>query len=134
MVRNPPEKMSPFSILRKPVGIELMAIASIVALFWSLSPLPVSDGSAGTQCYKADGTSKLTISVSHFRPNGGADMGTVPELAYYVLSGSIMVKGRAEETILNAGDLIHFAAGEERSIKVNGQVPASLPVVIVAPG
>ncbi len=95
---------------------------------------PGHHGQWGSHCFKADGTSKLTISVSHFLPNGGAEMGTVPELAYYVLSGSITVKGKSEEYILNAGDLIHIAEGEERALSVNGQVPASLLVVIVSPG
>ncbi len=94
---------------------------------------PAHYGQWGTQYVKADGNSKLTISVSHFLPNGGAEMGAVPELAYYVLSGSIIVTGKSEEHILNAGDLIHMAAGEERALKVNGQVPASLLVVIVSP-
>ncbi len=60
-------------------------------------------------------------------------MGVVPELAYYVLSGSIVVTGETEEHILNAGDFIHMQAGEKRALKINGQVPASLLVIIVPP-
>ncbi len=93
---------------------------------------PAHYGQWGSQYIQAGDSSRLTISVSHFLPNGGAEMGKVPELAYYVLSGSIQVKGREEEHILNAGDLVHFAAGEERALKVNGQAPASLLVIIVA--
>ncbi len=93
---------------------------------------PAHRGQYGAHYFKADGTSKLTISVSHFLPNGGADFGAVPELAYYVLSGSITVSGKSEEHVLNAGDLVHFAAGEERAVKVNGQAPASLLVAIVS--
>ncbi len=94
---------------------------------------PAHRAQFGAHYFKADGTSKLTVSVSHFLPNGGADMGAVPELAYYVLSGSITVKGKTEEYVLDAGDLIHLAAGEDRAMKVNSQVPASLLVMIVAP-
>lgn len=93
---------------------------------------PAHSGQWGTQYIKAGESSRLTISVSHFLPNGGAEMGKVPELAYYVLSGSIIVQGRDEEHILNAGDLVHFTAGEERALKVNGQIPASMLVMIVA--
>ncbi len=95
---------------------------------------PAHYGQWGAQYCQADGASRLMVRVSHFLPNGGADMGVVPELAYYVLSGSITVKDKVEEYVLNAGDLVHFAAGEERALKVNGQAPASMLVVIVAPG
>ncbi len=87
----------------------------------------------GSQYFKADGASRLTVSVSHFLPNGGAEQKVVPELLYYVLSGSIVVQANAQEQILNTGDLVHFDAGEERAFKVKGQTPASLLVVIVAP-
>ncbi len=93
---------------------------------------PAHYGQWGSQYFKADGTSKLTVSVSHFLPNGGAEMKAVPELIYYVLSGSIVVQGKAGEQMLNVGDLVHFDAGEERAFKVNGQAPASLLVVIAA--
>ncbi len=94
---------------------------------------PAHYGQWGSQYFKAEGSSRLTVSVSHFLPNGGAEMKAVPELIYYVLSGSIIVQANAEEQILNTGDLVHFDAGEERAFKVNGQTPASLLVVIVAP-
>ncbi len=90
-------------------------------------------GCWGAQYVKAEGASKLTVNVSHFLPNGGADMGAGPERAYYVLSGSIKVTGRTEAHVLEAGDVIHIATGEERAITVVGQQPASLLVVIVAP-
>ncbi len=87
----------------------------------------------GSQYFKGEAPSRLTVSVSHFLPNGGAEMKAVPELIYYVLSGSIVVQTKAQEQILNTGDLVHFDPGEERAFKVNGQVPASLLVVIAAP-
>ncbi len=94
---------------------------------------PAHYGQWGSQYFKGEGPSRLTVSVSHFLPNGGAEMKAVPELVYYVLSGSIMVQGKAEEHVLNVGDVVHMDAGEERAFKVNGQAPASLLVVIVAP-
>ncbi len=96
---------------------------------------PAHYGQWGSQYFKREGTSRLTVSISHFLPNGGAEMNVVPELTeliYYVLSGSIVIQDKAGEHILNAGDLVHFGAGDERAIKVNGQVPASLLVVIAA--
>ncbi len=94
---------------------------------------PAHYGQWGSQYSKADGASRLTVSVSYFLPNGGAEQKAVPELIYYVLSGSLVVQATAEEQILNTGGLVHFDAGEERAFKVHGQMPASLLVVIVAP-
>lgn len=94
---------------------------------------PAHYGQWGFQYFKGEGASRLTVSISHFLPNGGAEMKAVPELIYYILSGSIMIQGKAGEHILSAGDLVHFDAGEERAFKVNGQAPASLLVVIAAP-
>ncbi len=87
----------------------------------------------GSQYSKADGASRLSVSVSHFLPNGGAEQKAVPELIYYVLSGSMVVQANSEQHILDTGDLVHFDAGEERGFKVRGQAPASLLVVSVAP-
>ncbi len=81
----------------------------------------------------AMGSKAITLNISHFLPNGGADMGAGPERAYYVLSGSITVRGNTEEYVLNPGDAIHIGPGEERAITVNGQDPAELLVVIVTP-
>ncbi len=97
---------------------------------------PAHYGQWGSQYFKGEGTSRLTVSISHFLPNGGAEMKAVPErteLIYYVLSGSIMIQDKRGDHILHAGDLVHFGAGDERAVKVNGQVPASLLVVIAAP-
>jgi quercetin dioxygenase-like cupin family protein len=78
----------------------------------------------------AMGAKSIILNYSTFLPNGGATMGAGPERAYYVLSGSIIVKGKAEEYVLNVGDAIHIATGEEREITINGQQPAELLVVI----
>ncbi len=92
---------------------------------------PAHFGQWGTQFFQADGTSKLTVSIKHYLPNGGTAVSNLPELAYYVLSGSITVMCNDEEYLLNAGDLIHIAEGKERLLKVNGQVPASVMVMAI---
>ena len=79
----------------------------------------------------ADGAKSLIVNVSYFLPNGGAEMSSgALERAYYVLEGSIKVRGKAEEFLLTPGDSIFIAAGEEREITVAGQDPAKLLVVL----
>ena len=74
----------------------------------------------------------LSISLSHFLPHGGAEMTSSPkERAYYVISGSIMVKGKGEKFVLEPGDTIYIAAGEEREVSVVGTEPATILVMIV---
>ncbi len=95
---------------------------------------PAMFGQYGTQYIMADASSLLNVSIKQFLPNGGTVMAKMPELTYYVLSGSITVTGQGEEHILNAGDLIHFRAGEECALKANGTGPATLLVMMVSPG
>jgi glyoxylate utilization-related uncharacterized protein len=77
---------------------------------------------------------RTTVSVSQFLPNGGAEMSSSNmERVYYVLSGSITVKGKGEEHVLDAGDLIYIAPGEERDMSVNNNEPATVLVVVVNP-
>lgn len=79
-----------------------------------------------------DGTARLTVSMSHFLPNGGGEMSSSDkERVYYVLSGSITVRGKNEEHFLEAGDMIYIAPGEERSIETNGVQPATTLVIVV---
>lgn len=74
---------------------------------------------------------RLNIGLSHFLPQGGAKMSASPlERAYFLINGSILVKGKAEEYILEAGDLLHIAAAEEREIQVLGTEPATMLVVM----
>ncbi|WP_258360407.1 cupin domain-containing protein [Moorella sulfitireducens (nom. illeg.)] len=75
-------------------------------------------------------TRGVTVSMSHFLPNGGAEMSTSPlERAYYVLAGSITVRGHEAEYVLNEGDLVYIPPGEEREIEVNNNRPATILVV-----
>ena len=74
----------------------------------------------------------LAVTLSHFLPGGGAEMSSSPrERAYFVLSGSMVVKGKAEEYTVEPGDLIYIAAGEEREIKITGTEPATILVIVV---
>ena len=75
---------------------------------------------------------RLSISLSHFLPQGGAERSSSPkERAYFILSGSMLVKGKAEEYQLGQGDLIYIAPGEEREIQVIGTEPVTSLVIIV---
>jgi len=76
---------------------------------------------------------KITISYSHFLPNGGAEMSASPaERVYYVTEGSIVLKGKNNDVYqLNPGDMICIAPGEERSVEVVGNEPATMLVIIV---
>ena len=74
-------------------------------------------------------TKKMGIGMSFFLPGGGAEMSAAPvERAYYVISGAIEVKGKSEKHVVNAGDLIYIADGEDREFKVIGNNPATIMV------
>jgi len=75
---------------------------------------------------------RLSISLSHFLPQGGAEMSSSPkERAYFILSGLMLVKGKTEEYRLSQGDLIYIAPGEEREVQVIGTEPVTSLVIIV---
>jgi quercetin dioxygenase-like cupin family protein len=77
-------------------------------------------------------TKRLSVGVSHFLPDGGAQMSSSPkERAYYVISGSIKITGKNEEYVVSADDLIYISAGEERSFQALGTKPATILVIIV---
>ncbi len=77
---------------------------------------------------------RTTVCYSYFQPNGGAEMSSSPkERVHYVVKGSITVRGKDEEHVLNAGDLIYIAPGEERDMAINNGKPAEVLVFIVTP-
>ncbi len=79
-----------------------------------------------------DDTQRLSVSLSHFLPNGGVEMsGSPPEKMYYVISGSMVVKTNTEECALYPGDIIYFEPGEEREIHVSGNEVCTILVCIV---
>lgn len=76
------------------------------------------------------GGSKFWMGMSHFLPGGGADLGVPPgEKVYFVLEGEVTVKNRNEEHILGKNDLLYIAPGEEREIRNNTNLPATMLVV-----
>ncbi len=79
-------------------------------------------------------SNRTTVCYSYFQPNGGAEMSSSPkERVYYVVKGSITVSGKDEKHVLDAGDLIYIAPGEERDMTINDGKPAEVLVFIVTP-
>ncbi len=77
---------------------------------------------------------RTSVSLSTFQSNGGTAMAASDaERVYYVISGSIRVRGKAEEHVLSPGDILYIAPGEEREIAVNGGQPANILVIVVTP-
>ena len=77
---------------------------------------------------------RTTVCYSYFQPHGGAEMSSSPkERVYYVVKGSITVNGPDEKHVLNAGDLIYIAPGEERDMVINDGKPAEVLVFIITP-
>lgn len=77
---------------------------------------------------------RTTVCYSYFQPNGGAELSSSPkERIYYVVKGSITVIGNGEKHVLDAGDLVYIAPGEEREMKINNGRPAEVLVFIVTP-
>ena len=79
--------------------------------------------------------SKRTIvNYSYFHPNGGIEMSSAPvERVYYVITGSITAKGKdnGETHVLQAGDMVYIAPGEEREVTVNDGQAAEVLVFVV---
>ncbi len=71
---------------------------------------------------------RLIIGLSHFLPQGGVEMAPASpsERAYFILSGSILVKGKSEEYLLEPGDMLYIGPGEEREIKAQGSEPCTV--------
>lgn len=75
---------------------------------------------------------RTTVAWSHFLPDGGAKMKpSVRERLYFIISGSITVKGDNEEHVLQPGDSIYIPPNENRSISVNNNEPATILVIVV---
>jgi len=77
---------------------------------------------------------RTTVCYSYFQPDGGAEMSSSDkERVYYVVKGSVTVNGPNESHVLNTGDLIYIAPGEERDMVINDGKPAEVLVFIVTP-
>jgi quercetin dioxygenase-like cupin family protein len=76
---------------------------------------------------------KISVGLSHFLPGGGAEMSSSPlERIYFVISGTIVVNGKAEEHTIKEGDVIYIGSGEDREFKVIGGEPATILVVMTS--
>jgi quercetin dioxygenase-like cupin family protein len=95
---------------------------------------PKHFGVYGLQKITEAKSKRTTVCYSYFQPDGGAEMSSSPkERVYYVVNGSITVRGEEEEHVLGPGDLIYIAPGEEREVAVSGGKPAEVLVLIVTP-
>lgn len=77
---------------------------------------------------------KLSISLSHFLPQGGTEMSSSnQERVYFVISGRMSIKGekQGEQFVLEPGDTLYIAAGEKREVRVVGTEPATILVAMV---
>jgi quercetin dioxygenase-like cupin family protein len=92
-------------------------------------------GVYGLQKVTEEQTRRTTVCYSYFQPNGGAEISSSPkERVYHIVSGSITVNGNnGEKHVLNAGDMIYIAPGEERDMVINDGKPAEVLVIIVTP-
>ncbi len=92
-------------------------------------------GVYGVQKLTEEQSKRITVCYSYFQPDGGAEMSPSPkERVYYVTKGSITVSGKDAEThVLNTGDMIYIAPGEERDMTINDGKPAEVLVFIVTP-
>jgi mannose-6-phosphate isomerase-like protein (cupin superfamily) len=75
------------------------------------------------------------VGVSHFLPQGGAEMDAgVLEKIYVVLSGEITVQlGDGSTYVLRALDSCHIPGGEARAIRNNGNAVATMLVIMPHP-
>jgi quercetin dioxygenase-like cupin family protein len=80
-----------------------------------------------------EGSQRLSIGISHFLPQGGAEMYASPaERIYFGIAGSLIVRGKnGDEYVVEPGDVLYISPGEERSIEAVGTEPATMLVVIV---
>jgi len=88
------------------------------------------------QGFEASAARFAWVGLSHFLPQGGAEMdaGTVEKI-YVVLSGDVTIElasGRKE--VLHALDSCHIPAGEARAIRNETNGIASMLVVMPHPG
>ena len=77
---------------------------------------------------------KLGMLLSHFLPEGTFPMApTKIEMIYLGVSGKVQVKGKnpGEDYIIEEGDAVYMAPGDEREINVIGTDPATIWVIMV---
>lgn len=75
------------------------------------------------------------VGLSHFLPQGGAQMDAGPlEKIYVVLSGEVTIElGDGSKQVLHALDSCHIPGGEARAIRNEGNEVATMLVVMPHP-
>ena len=82
-------------------------------------------GVYGLKKITEDQSKRIAVFYSYFQPNGSAEMSSSDkERVYYVVSGSITVNGKNEKHVLDPGDLIYIAPGEERDMVSSTWTPS----------
>jgi ethanolamine utilization protein EutQ (cupin superfamily) len=86
------------------------------------TPYPAHGNSGSMRKLSANQDSKrISVMISHLLPESVLEWGSAPaERVYYVLTGSLSVKTKTDQAILQAGDLVYFPGGEEREGRVMG--------------
>ncbi len=77
---------------------------------------------------------KLTMGLTHFLPNGGAEIRPANfEMIYMCMSGQITIPigNDGTEHVMNPGDSIRFMPGAERGIRVTSKCCADMLVVMI---
>ena len=89
-----------------------------------------------TRLHDADDVNgQVTMGLSHFLPDGGADMAKAPkELIYYIIEGEMTITtDDGVDTVLHKGDSIHIGVGQGRSCRNTGIAGAQMLVVLCPP-
>lgn len=77
-----------------------------------------------------DSEDNLVMSISHYLPGGGAEIGLQPiEIIFYVLDGELTIITDSGDIALLKGEAIHISRGENKGIKNNTNYPATMLLV-----
>jgi glyoxylate utilization-related uncharacterized protein len=97
---------------------------------------PQHFGEYGVLKLSGEQTKRSVVNYTYFHPNGGCEMSAAPvERVYIVIAGSITVNGKkeGEQYVLDRGDMVYIAPGEEREVAVNDGIAAEVLVQAVKP-
>jgi len=83
---------------------------------------------------EVDGSKNLSISVSEFLPNGGAEMSAFhKDRVYYILRGTMDIIDENDTVYsLEEGDMIYIKAGEMREQKTTGNISCRVLVMMAS--
>ncbi|WP_329064216.1 cupin domain-containing protein [Amycolatopsis sp. NBC_01480] len=75
-------------------------------------------------------TKDVTVVLSHYLPDGRAEMSEQPaETVYVLVSGELVMVSEGEEATLHPYDSVHFTAGTRREVVNRSKLPASMLVI-----